>query len=45
MTVHTAISGSATLQQLQLDSVTKTFDGFKAINNLSPVVDKGSCAP
>ncbi|WP_290689776.1 MULTISPECIES: urea ABC transporter ATP-binding protein UrtD [unclassified Haematobacter] len=41
MTVHTAIPGSATLQQLQLDSVTKTFDGFKAINNLSLVVDKG----
>ena len=41
MTVHTTIPGSATLQQLQLDSVSKTFDGFKAINNLSLVVDKG----
>ena len=35
------IPGSATTQQLQLDSVSKTFDGFKAINNLSIVIDKG----
>lgn len=29
------------LQQLYLDGVSKTFDGFKAINNLSMVIDKG----
>ena len=41
MTAHATIPGSATVQQLQLDGVTKAFDGFKAINNLSLVVDKG----
>ena len=37
----TTIPPQTTTRQLYLDGVTKTFDGFKAINSLSLVVDKG----
>lgn len=37
----TTIPPQKTNRQLYLDGVTKTFDGFRAINSLSLVVDKG----